>query len=280
MATTPEFGSKKYPEDRLPVLQLDVTKPGDITAAFEAAVAHFGRIDVVFKNVGHTIQGEAEATPHDSARNMFDVNFWGAANVTHEAVRVFREVNKPRGSRLLQMSSISGVRGSLSFGYYCATKHVLKEAGAGEGRGKDKPFTFIYISGNSAGPTKKSSQMWARVKGRTERDLTELYNSTPGINAHVFRPAYATIGCSHRSPCISCRGPDGLTPVRMIGRLYCPSSDRVGWRLLRSHRPFVRRVYPRPPCDASDGVRGRVWLQVATSVHCMHTQGQMAPSFT
>lgn len=114
---------KKYPEDRLLVLQLDVTKPGDIIAAFEAAVARFGRIDVVFNNAGYALQGEAEATPHDSARNMFDVNFWGAANVTHEAVRVFREVNKPRGSRLLQMSSISGVRGSLSFGYYCATKH-------------------------------------------------------------------------------------------------------------------------------------------------------------
>lgn len=114
---------KKYPEDRLLVLQLDVTKPSEITAAFEAAVARFGRIDVVFNNAGYAVQGEAEGTPHDVARKMFEVNFWGAANVTHEAVRVFREVNNPKGGRLLQMSSISGVRGASSVGYYGASKH-------------------------------------------------------------------------------------------------------------------------------------------------------------
>ena len=114
---------EKYPQDRLLVLPLDVTKPGEIAAAFAAAVARFGRVDVVFNNAGFAVQGEVEGTPDDVARRMFEVNFWGAANVTREAVRVFREVNKPRGGRLLQMSSISGVRSPPSMGYYGACKH-------------------------------------------------------------------------------------------------------------------------------------------------------------
>lgn len=114
---------KEYPEDRLLVLQLDVTKSREITAAFDAAVARFGHVDVVFNNAGYAVQGEVEGTPEDVARKLFDVNFWGAANVTREAVRVFREVNKPRGGRLLQMSSIAGVGGPPLMGFYGASKH-------------------------------------------------------------------------------------------------------------------------------------------------------------
>lgn len=114
---------QKYPEDRLLVLPLDVTKAGEITKAFDAAAARFGRVDVVFNNAGFAVQGEVEGTPDDVARKLFEVNFWGAANVTREAVRVFREVNKPQGGRLLQMSSISGVRSPPSMGYYGACKH-------------------------------------------------------------------------------------------------------------------------------------------------------------
>ena len=69
------------------------------------------------------MQGEVEDTPDDVARKLFEVNFWGAANVTREAVRVFREVNQPRGGRLLQMSSITGGKSPPTMGYYGATKH-------------------------------------------------------------------------------------------------------------------------------------------------------------
>ena len=114
---------QKYTKERLLVLPLDVTKPSEITAAFEAATAQFGRIDVVLNNAGFAVQGEVEDTPDDVARKLFEVNFWGAANVTREAVRVFREVNQPRGGRLLQMSSITGVKSPPTMGFYGATKH-------------------------------------------------------------------------------------------------------------------------------------------------------------
>ncbi|KIJ18301.1 hypothetical protein PAXINDRAFT_97721 [Paxillus involutus ATCC 200175] len=50
---------------------------------------------VVFNNAGQIVVGEVDA------HKPFDVNFWGAANITKEAVRFFRDVNSPAGGRLL-----------------------------------------------------------------------------------------------------------------------------------------------------------------------------------
>ena len=111
----------KHSEDQLLVLKLDVVSPPDITSAFAAALAKFGRIDVVYNNAGLSSIGEVEGTPDSDARRLFEVNFWGAANVTREAVRVFRDENKPRGGRLLQASSMVGIHAMAGVGYYSAT---------------------------------------------------------------------------------------------------------------------------------------------------------------
>ena len=97
--------SFKYTSKQLLVLKLDVSKPAEVVAAFDAAVKAFGRIDVVFNNAGYNVLGEVEATSEQIARGVFDVNFFGAVNVSKDAVRIFRDVNKPQGGRLSQMSS-------------------------------------------------------------------------------------------------------------------------------------------------------------------------------
>ncbi|KAH9843762.1 uncharacterized protein C8Q71DRAFT_12792 [Rhodofomes roseus] len=117
--------ASKYSKDRLLVLKLDVSKSQEIKDAFAAAVEKFGRIDVVYNNAAIPIFGEAEAVPEDTARAMFDVNLWGAINVSKEAVRVMREVNKPAGGHLLQVSSIAGFTAIPGMSYYCASKSGL-----------------------------------------------------------------------------------------------------------------------------------------------------------
>ncbi|KAF7290137.1 NAD-P-binding protein [Mycena kentingensis (nom. inval.)] len=104
-------------------LRCDVTIPSDITAAFAAAIAKFGHVDVVFNSAGSAILGELEATPDDSARALFEVNFWGALAVSKEAVRVFRDVNPAGcGGRLLNVSSGVGFGGVPLTGMYAASK--------------------------------------------------------------------------------------------------------------------------------------------------------------
>ena len=114
--------ASQYTSERLLVLKLDVSKPQEITAAFDAAVKTFGRIDVVFNNAGYAILGEVEATTDQLARGIFDVNFFGALNVSKEAIRVFREVNKPQGGRLIQMSSAIVYYEPGASALYAATK--------------------------------------------------------------------------------------------------------------------------------------------------------------
>lgn len=111
----------KWPSDRFLSLKLDVTEPDEILAAFAKAKAAFGRLDVVFNNAGVSIIAESEGTPLEAARKLFEVNFWGAANVSREAVRFFREENKPPGGRLLQNSSVAGYDAPAAATYYAAS---------------------------------------------------------------------------------------------------------------------------------------------------------------
>ena len=117
-----EFAAQ-YSSRQLLVVQLDVTKPQEIKDAFVSAKETFGRVDVVFNNAGYIVAGEAEAIPDEPARDMFEVNFWGAAHVSQEAVRFFRDENKPPGGRLLQTSAGVGLFSVPTAAFYGATKH-------------------------------------------------------------------------------------------------------------------------------------------------------------
>jgi uncharacterized protein YbjT (DUF2867 family) len=65
-------------------------------------------------------------------------------------------------------------------------------------------MSFCYVSGKSTDSTEKGSQMWARVKGKTENDLAKLpfkqvYNFRPGImkptkGQKYILPAYKYVG--------------------------------------------------------------------------------------
>ncbi|KAJ7116127.1 hypothetical protein C8R43DRAFT_1112981 [Mycena crocata] len=116
----------QYPKDRLLVLKLDVSKVEDITAGFAAAEEAFGRIDIVFNNAGYGVVSEIEGTSDKLARDLFEVNFWGGVNVTKQAVGFFRDVNKPQGGLLMNVSSMFGVESAPGAGFYSATKYALE----------------------------------------------------------------------------------------------------------------------------------------------------------
>jgi len=117
----------KYPAEQLLVVKLDVSIPEDITAAFDRVKEVFGRLDVVVNNAGYGIIGEVESTPEDIARTMFNVNFWGATSISKEAVKFFREVNKPGiGGRLINISSMAGIHPFATTGFYSASKLALE----------------------------------------------------------------------------------------------------------------------------------------------------------
>ncbi|GJE91646.1 SDR family oxidoreductase [Phanerochaete sordida] len=119
--------TSNYGDDRLFVTKLDVTRAEEVAQAFAAGKARFGRIDVVFNNAGRLLVGEIEATGEDAARQIMEVNFWGATRVSREAVRFFREENPAgAGGLLLNVSADGGTASQPCVGYYDASKHALE----------------------------------------------------------------------------------------------------------------------------------------------------------
>ncbi|MDN4575572.1 short-chain dehydrogenase/reductase [Pandoraea cepalis] len=72
--------------DRLRVLPLDVTLPESIAAALQAA----GPIDVLVNNAGIGAVGALEATPMNTARELFETNTFGVMAMMQAIIPRFR----------------------------------------------------------------------------------------------------------------------------------------------------------------------------------------------
>lgn len=111
----------RFPDTVL-ALPLEVRDDAAVAAAVEAAIARFGRVDVLVNNAGigyfSTIE---ESTPAD-AHEVMDANFWGAAAVT---TALLPHLRAQRSGHIFTVSSIAGVRGSAGLGYYCASKFAV-----------------------------------------------------------------------------------------------------------------------------------------------------------
>ena len=111
--------------DRVLALALDVDVAGAAEAAIAAAVARFGRIDVLVNNAGYGVVGALEETPDAELRAIFDTNFFGAMAVTRAALPVLRE---QRGGAIVNISSLGGQLSFAGFSAYSATKFALEGA--------------------------------------------------------------------------------------------------------------------------------------------------------
>jgi NAD(P)-dependent dehydrogenase (short-subunit alcohol dehydrogenase family) len=104
---------------------LDVTAPGAAEAAVQAAVARFGRIDVLINNAGYGVVGALEETSDAELRALMDTNFFGAMAVTRAALPVLRA---QRSGAIVNMSSLGGQLSFAGFSAYSASKFALEGA--------------------------------------------------------------------------------------------------------------------------------------------------------
>ncbi|MFY4723079.1 SDR family NAD(P)-dependent oxidoreductase [Streptomyces sp. LaBMicrA B280] len=109
--------------DRVLTLTLDVTSPKAARAAVEAAVARFGRLDVLVNNAGYANVSPIETTDDADFRAQFETNFWGVYHVTRAALPVLR---RQGAGTVVQFSSIGGrVGGSPGIASYQAAKFAV-----------------------------------------------------------------------------------------------------------------------------------------------------------
>jgi NAD(P)-dependent dehydrogenase (short-subunit alcohol dehydrogenase family) len=99
VATARTISALDYLQDtpNIHKLTLDIVSPSAIQEAVSRTLDVFGRIDIVINNVGYSLIGDTETTTDEQARLQFETNFWGATNLTREAVRVMREENPKTG---------------------------------------------------------------------------------------------------------------------------------------------------------------------------------------
>ncbi|KAI9754562.1 MAG: hypothetical protein M4579_004662 [Chaenotheca gracillima] len=108
-------------------LPLDVVDTQQIKETFAQAIKTFGQVDVVVNNAGYGLLGEFEGTADAPARHQFEVNFWGVANVTREALHVLRDLNPPgQGGTIAQVSSVGGYVGTPLASIYQASKFAVE----------------------------------------------------------------------------------------------------------------------------------------------------------
>ena len=103
--------------------RLDVTDCASISKSIKAGIARFGRIDAVINNAGFGLFGLFEATPVNKVREQFEVNVFGAMNVTRELLPHFR---KNKRGLILNVSSGAGVFALPMISFYCASKFALE----------------------------------------------------------------------------------------------------------------------------------------------------------
>src|SRR5918995_3538019 len=102
---------------------LDVTEEHQRTAAVEAAIERFGRLDVLVNNAGRTQVGAVEETTDAELRDLFELHFFAPAALTKA---VLPQMRKQRGGAIVQMSSVGGQVTAPGVGAYCATKFALE----------------------------------------------------------------------------------------------------------------------------------------------------------
>jgi len=105
------------------IVKLDITKSADAESAVEAAVNHFGRIDVLVNNAANFNAGFFEELSAVQMDQQLSTSLIGPMNVTRAVLPVMR---KQRSGQIISISSTAGLVG-FEFGTaYAASKFGLE----------------------------------------------------------------------------------------------------------------------------------------------------------
>ena len=102
---------------------LDVTDEAHARAAAEAAIARFGRIDILLNNAGFGLLGAVEEATSEEIERVYATNVFGVLAVTRA---VLPHMRRQRSGHVLNVSSIGGYAASAGWGVYCSTKFAVE----------------------------------------------------------------------------------------------------------------------------------------------------------
>lgn len=169
---------KDYPETAL-ALPLDVTQPAQIKTAVETSIDRFGQIDVLVNNAGIGYFGAIEESEESEIRRMFEINFFGLANVTKA---VLPQMRMRRTGHVINIASIGGLVGFPAVGFYNATKFAVD--GYSEALAKETAHLGIKVTVIAPSGFRTD---WAGRSANNSPVVIEDYATTAGANKTNIR---------------------------------------------------------------------------------------------
>jgi 3-oxoacyl-[acyl-carrier protein] reductase len=127
------------------VAQVDVADAASVDAFITSVVSGFGRLDVLVNNAGVTRDGLLLRMEDDAWDRVIDVNLKGAFHTIRAAVR---PMMKARRGRIINLSSVVGLRGNAAQANYAASKAGL----IGLTKSVAREFASRGITANAVAP--------------------------------------------------------------------------------------------------------------------------------
>lgn len=150
-------------ERRALTVRCDVRRRDDVQAALDAAVAEFGRVDIMVANAGISVPDAFLELSDDDWDAVLDVNLKGVFLSDQIAAR--QMVKQGSGGAIVNIASIMAEMGSASGSNYAASKAGVKSLT----KSAALALAPYNIRVNAIGP------------GFIETDMTQFLNSEPAI---------------------------------------------------------------------------------------------------
>ncbi|MBW2146862.1 MAG: SDR family oxidoreductase [Deltaproteobacteria bacterium] len=128
-------------EIQLHVLQLDIRKKNEIDKAMRTVVERSGGIYALVNNAGIGLRGYFEDLSEEEIRSVFETNVFGTMAMTRAVLPHMRAAKQ---GRIVFVTSVGGLIGSLAVSAYCATKFA--QEGFGESLAQELVPFGIHVS--------------------------------------------------------------------------------------------------------------------------------------
>jgi len=169
--------------ERVLAAALDVDAQGAAEEAVKAAIARFGRIDVLINNAGYGVVGAFEETSDAELRALMDTNFFGAMAVTRAVLPFLRA---QRSGAIVNISSLGGQLSFAGFSAYSASKFAIE--GASEALAQEvAPFGIKVLI---VEPGQFRTQLAG--SGMRHMPIIEDYQSVVGVTREFARTMHNT----------------------------------------------------------------------------------------
>lgn len=185
-------------------LALDVTNQQQINDAVEKALEKFGQIDILVNNAGIGYFGAIEESEDVEVRKMFEINFFGLANMTNAVLPSMRST---KSGHIVNIASIGGLVSFPGIGFYNATKYAvdgLSEALAKEVAHLGIKVTIVCPSGfrtdwagRSANDTKVVIDDYSASAHQNKNNIRSYSGNQPGDPTKAAKAIIKAVNAEH-----------------------------------------------------------------------------------